>query len=137
MGRRQLSREELQERRFTMRKFLKLMEAVSAHDSRHIGDERENLVREALEILRTRAVIASFRMTSHGDDDDLHGIDAFVYDFDGIAMPLQVKGSHIGVRAHRERYPDVPCVLVRRDQKSEDVAAIIAYALQIPYNPKK
>jgi len=132
VGRQQLPKAVLRERRQEMRRILNLIESVTDKDKRQIGDSRENLVRDALQILQTAAAIASFRMTSHGDDDDLRGIDCFVYDFDGIALPLQIKGSWKGVRDHRERHPEIPYVFVDRDQKPTEVAFQISKALRIP-----
>lgn len=132
MGRRQLPKKVLRERRQAVRHVWALIDEARGADQQNIGDSRENLVRDALEMLRTGAAIASFRMTSHGDEDDLRGIDAFVYDFDGVAVPLQVKGSWTGVREHRERHPDIPFVLVDRDQHPREVAIRISCALKIP-----
>lgn len=132
VGRQQLPKEVLRERRAQMRRILNLIESVADKDARTIGDSRENLVRDALELLRTGAAIASFRMTSHGDDDDLRGIDAFVYDFAGTAQPLQVKGSWVGVRNHRERHPEIPYILVDRDESVTKVAHLISRTLRIP-----
>lgn len=132
MGRQQLPKDVINERRREIRRTLRLIDEKLEEDARNRGDSRENLVRDALELLRTGAAVASFRMTSHGDDDDLHGIDAFVYDFDGVAMPLQVKGSWVGVREHRERHPKIPYIMVDRDEKVVEVVKKISKTLRIP-----
>jgi len=132
VGRQQLPKKVLRERRQAVRHIWALIDEARGTDQQNIGDSRENLVRDALEMLQTGAAILSFRMTSHGDEDDLRGIDAFVHGFDGARIPLQVKGSWTGVREHRERYPDIPFVLVDRDQDPREVAIRISCALRIP-----
>lgn len=115
-----------------MRRLFEKIDETRDLDKRMIGEGRENLVREALEQMRQWGAIASFRMTSHWDGDDLRGIDAFVYDFAGGEQPLQVKGSWAGIREHRERYPEIPCVMVNREQSRRQVAVLVSRALRIP-----
>ncbi len=132
MGRRQLPKKEIQRRRAELRRLFDTIDVTRDWDKRMIGEGRENLVRETLEQMRQWGAIASFRMTSHWDGDDLRGIDAFVYDFAGGEQPLQVKGSWAGVREHHERYPEIPCVMVNRDQSKLQVAVLISRALRVP-----
>ena len=50
VGRQQLPKEVLRERRAQMRRILNLIESVADKDARTIGDSRENLVRDALDV---------------------------------------------------------------------------------------
>ncbi len=135
MGR-HLSKREMQRRRAELRALYEKIDTAREEDKRGIGDSREHLVGEALQLLQAAAVIATFQRTMHGDEDDRHGKDYLVYDFDGNVTPLQVKGSWTGVREHCERHPEIPFVKVDRDQSVRQVAVQISRALRIPLPDK-
>lgn len=63
----------------------------------------------ALKLLPHPWIISARKATR---EEDGRGIDIVCETVDGT-MPLQVKSSWNGMKHHRRKYPDIPCIVVR------------------------
>lgn len=75
------------------------------------GERTEHIAARALETLRTESAIRSFVQL------DERGSDFRVVDRDGREVRVQVKTSELGAEEHRQRYPDIPVLVVPRFAK--------------------
>jgi len=74
------------------------------------GYVSEYIVFGALLKLQKGEYIDTFKKVERKSADDYRGIDYWVQ-YKGISVPLQVKSSEYYAQLHRERYPDIPCVV--------------------------
>ncbi len=115
-----------------MAKRSRRIDDLSLTDSFIRGITSEDIVEEALTQLKQSGKIANFVRSD--DTRDWLGIDFTVYlrdDHDFERVPLQVKSSLRNMERHLRKHPDIPCVVVNRNDEASDVTARILIALNL------
>lgn len=96
------------------------------------GRESEERIEVCLEKLRQLGEIYYFINSDTNDKLDSMGIDYLVWPEQSFIVPLQVKSSDRGLRAHEEVYGTfIPCVVVRDDKDDETLMREILSALSL------
>lgn len=84
------------------------------------GKWAEDRVRDAANILiKTWSEITQH--TANRMLDNI-GVDRLFFLRSGLAFPLQVKTSEIGVREHIRKYPHLAHILIHREDSAEEIA---------------
>lgn len=98
--------------------------------SRQRGREGEATTIIALAEMARDSEIISFYKTAHREDKFL-GIDTFIIELSGEKAPLQIKSSLIGALNHSRKFPNIPVVVIRREDSIENAKIKIRGALKL------
>lgn len=75
------------------------------------GRNSENRAKQSLDLLQGQGQIISYWETTR-EQDKFEGADVVIMASDGSEIPLQIKSSATGARAHGRKFPNVPCLVV-------------------------
>lgn len=96
------------------------------------GDENEERVGRALEVLLRSGWIKSYARTEKGSPLDLFGVDYQVVDTWGKTHDVQVKSSWQKLFSHYMRFPKIVCVVANSRTDTEYLAMVIRKELRLP-----
>lgn len=107
------------------------------------GRNTEKIIESDLQILKSEGKISGFSKTKK--DDDMRGIDFFIFNLEDIKIPLQVKTRISHQKTHTQKHPDIPSISVTHtypEQRKKQLMQIVeAYpkgeCLHLTLNIKK
>jgi hypothetical protein len=111
--------------------------------ARAAGKKTEDIIKSDLQILKAENKILSFLKTK--SDDDIAGIDFFIFDLQNTKIPLQVKTRVSHQKTHVQKHPDIPSISVTykypKQRKEQLMQIVEAYpkgnCLHLTINMKK
>jgi hypothetical protein len=89
--------------------------------SKERGKKAEELVFLALSKMKNDNEIISFYKTNYFDDK-IRRIDFYIFDLEGNKIPIQIKSSYRNAISHKNKFPDIPVVVVHF---YDDISSVI------------
>jgi len=89
------------------------------------GRENEARVGQALEILQEGGYITDYFVSKPNGTWDQNGVDACLTTPQEKKIRFQIKSSYWHAQRHKQKHPDIPCLVVSRDMFSLDIAKLI------------